>query len=115
MASQASSAVTMAREVVLRADSGWFQGHFPGNPVLPGIAQLDMVAETIRAALDPKIRLVGLKRVRFKRMIRPQESMAIRVDPVADRPGSYRFQVSVDGQNACSGLMITRLPGDKNP
>ena len=98
-----------ARQVSVPADSIWFQGHFPGDPLLPGIAQLHLVMATIRSALNADIRLVGLKRVRFKRVIRPEEAIAIAVDPVQDKPGLYRFQLTVAGETACSGLMTTRL------
>jgi 3-hydroxymyristoyl/3-hydroxydecanoyl-(acyl carrier protein) dehydratase len=62
--------------------------------------------ETIRASLG-EIRLTGLKRVRFKRLIRPEETIAIAAEPVQDKPGLYRFQMTVGGENACSGLMMT--------
>jgi 3-hydroxymyristoyl/3-hydroxydecanoyl-(acyl carrier protein) dehydratase len=88
-------------------DSPWFKGHFPGDPLLPGIAQLHLVLETIRAALGENVCLTGLKRVRFKRIIRPEETMAVAADPVDDKPGMYRFQLTVAGENACSGLMLT--------
>ena len=115
MEAQPPSPTTMNRQVAFPAQSTWFQGHFPGDPVLPGIAQLHLVEETIRAVLGQEIRLVGLKRVRFKRIIRPEETIAISADPVEDKPGLYRFQLTVDGENACNGLMITAGPGDKNP
>lgn len=101
------SAVAMTRQVAIPSESPWFEGHFPGDPLLPGIAQLHLVMETIRAALGEKIRLAGLKRVRFKRMIRPEEAIDIAADPVQDKPGMYRFQLTIDGENACSGLMMT--------
>lgn len=96
-----------ARQVSVPADAIWFQGHFPGDPLLPGIAQLHLVMETIRGSLSGGIHLAGLKRVRFKRVIRPQETIAIAADPVQDKPGLYRFQLTVGGEMACSGLMIT--------
>jgi len=100
----------MTKQVSIPADSPWFEGHFPGDPLLPGIAQLHFVMETIRAALGEKIRLAGLKRVRFKRIIRPEEIIDIAADPVPDKPGMYRFQLTIEGENACSGLMITGPP-----
>jgi 3-hydroxymyristoyl/3-hydroxydecanoyl-(acyl carrier protein) dehydratase len=97
----------MIRQVSVPADSLWFQGHFPGDPLLPGIAQLHLVMETLRAALGADVRLTGLKRVRFKRVIRPEETIAIAAEPVPDKPGMFRFQLTIAGENACSGFMIT--------
>lgn len=107
MATHPQEAAELTREVSVPAESIWFQGHFPGDPLLPGIAQLHLVMETIRGALKTDIRLVGLKRVRFKRVIRPREAIAIAVGPVQDKPGLYRFQLTVEGETACSGLMTT--------
>jgi 3-hydroxyacyl-[acyl-carrier-protein] dehydratase len=101
---------TMTNQVSIPAESPWFQGHFPGDPLLPGIAQLHLVMEAIRATLDEAVCLTGLKRVRFKRIIRPEETIDIAVDPVQDKPGMYRFQLTIEGENACSGIMLTGLP-----
>jgi 3-hydroxyacyl-[acyl-carrier-protein] dehydratase len=103
-------AVTMTDQVSIPAGSPWFQGHFPGDPLLPGIAQLHLVMEAIRATLDEAVCLTGLKRVRFKRIIRPEETIDIAVDPVQDKPGMYRFQLTIEGENACSGIMLTGPP-----
>ena len=109
MAVQRQETGGSGRQVSVPADSIWFQGHFPGDPLLPGIAQLHLVMETIRSSLNADIRLVGLKRVRFKRVIRPEETIVIAVDPVQDKLGLYRFHLTVEGETACSGLMTTRL------
>ncbi len=97
----------MRREIAIPEDSLWFQGHFPGDPLLPGIAQLHLVVETIQSALGEKRCLTALKRVRFKRVIRPEETMAIAVEPLPNAPDTFRFQLTVAGENACSGLMTT--------
>ena len=103
-------APTIADQVSIPADSPWFKGHFPGDPMLPGIAQLHLVMDAIRASLGQGVRLVGLKRVRFKRVIRPEETIEIAADPVPDKPGMIRFQLTIEGENACSGLMLTGPP-----
>lgn len=115
MALNQQPAVTMTSQVSIPADSPWFKGHFPGDPLLPGIAQLHFVLEAIRAALGEEVCLTGLKRVRFKRIIRPEESIDIAADPVQDKPGMYRFQLTIDGENACSGLMMTGPPKGQKP
>jgi len=46
-----------------------FSGHFPNDPVLPGIAILSMVTDTIKhqeAQKGNKIRIRGIRRVRFR-------------------------------------------------
>jgi len=101
------NAAPIARQTSVPADALWFQGHFPGDPMLPGIAQLHLVLEAIKAHLGEGVRLTGLKRVRFKRIIRPGEFIAITAEPVPDKAGLFRFGLTVEGENACSGLMLT--------
>jgi 3-hydroxymyristoyl/3-hydroxydecanoyl-(acyl carrier protein) dehydratase len=108
-------APTIAGQVSMPADSPWFKGHFPGDPMLPGIAQLHLVMEAIRTSLGHGVCLVGLKRVRFKRVIRPEETIAIAADPVPEKTGMIRFQLTVEGENACSGLMLTGPPEGEDP
>ena len=115
MTSRQVAAPTIAGQVSIPADSLWFQGHFPGDPMLPGIAQLHLVMDAIRDALGHGFRLLGLKRVRFKRVIRPEETIEITAEPVPDKPGMIRFQLMIDGENACSGLMLTGPPEGRDP
>ena len=107
ISSGSGQAAPVAHQVAVPADDLWFQGHFPGDPMLPGIAQLHFVLEALKANLGASVRLTGLKRVRFKRVIRPGEAIAIAAEPVPDKDGLFRFQLTVEGENACSGLMMT--------
>ncbi len=89
------------------AASLWFCGHFPGNPILPGIAQLALVIDAIGQASDATVRLKQINRVRFKRPIRPGESIEIRIRPDGHRPSAYTFLIDSGGQRACSGRLET--------
>ena len=86
-------------------DSFWFLGHFPGDPILPGIAQLGMVLDALEQSNDQKLKVVGVSRVRFKRIVRPGDRLSIGITPVAEKHGSYSFRLSVDTDPACSGIM----------
>ena len=115
MSSSTGQAASIGRQVAVPEDSLWFQGHFPGDPMLPGIAQLHLVLEALKAHLGESLRLTGLKRVRFKRIIRPGETIAIAADPIPDKSGLFRFQLTVEGENACSGMMMTDLVDADHP
>jgi 3-hydroxyacyl-[acyl-carrier-protein] dehydratase len=94
----------------LPPDLPLFEGHYPGQPVLPGVIQLEMcfqASAALVATFDsggggvPVVaRTDGVK---FKRMIRPGETCTIEVS-IKDRlPGAYYLtgKVRVDGQLAC--------------
>ena len=61
----------VALDLRVPATLGWFRGHFPDHPILPGVVQLAWVMAYARAHfdLDPAVeRITALK---FQRIIRP--------------------------------------------
>lgn len=85
--------------------SAWFDGHFPGHPVLPGIAQLGMVFDLIRNAVDGPVRVTEVSRVRFKQMILPEDRLTVTAEPRPARNGAYGFRITKDDEVVCSGTM----------
>lgn len=96
----------LVAEVRVPAESPWFDGHFPGHPVLPGIAQLGMVADLIRTALGLPARVVGVSRVRFKQMVLPDDRLQVSAAPRAGSDGAYAFRITRQEAVVCSGTMI---------
>ncbi len=86
-------------------DSPWFDGHFPDDPILPGIAQLDMVTKTIQKSLGTSSVLKGLSRIKFKEIIRPGDVLDIRAVP-AKMKHHYSFTICNKQQEVCSGKMV---------
>ncbi|MEJ2474502.1 MAG: hypothetical protein P8Y74_11525, partial [Desulfobacterales bacterium] len=52
--------------------------------------------------------LAGFSRVKFKKIIRPQDCLKITVTPKADKEGAFTFRILVDRDIACSGNMTIR-------
>lgn len=104
-----SSATALEAEAHMDVASLWFSGHFPGAPILPGIAVLSMVAEVFgRQAAEKggRIAITGIRKVRFRRPVRPDETLNISVSSAAaDNGNAYAFKVAVKGQMACTGVM----------
>jgi 3-hydroxymyristoyl/3-hydroxydecanoyl-(acyl carrier protein) dehydratase len=102
----------IAARASITADSPFFSGHFPGRPILPGLALLAMVEQAIVEQPGPADRircLTGLRCVRFRRVIESCASFAIRLSPHEQYPDTdYRFQVMTDdGYRACDGIAAT--------
>jgi 3-hydroxymyristoyl/3-hydroxydecanoyl-(acyl carrier protein) dehydratase len=53
-------------------------GHFPGEPVVPGVVLLERVASSTRRAFD--VEVVGFPQVKFLRPLRPGEVAELRVE-----------------------------------
>jgi 3-hydroxyacyl-[acyl-carrier-protein] dehydratase len=86
-------------------ESPWFCGHFPGEPILPGIAQLGMVFEAINQFGNHNLAIAAINRVRFRQMIRPNQQLRIIATPQRDQTGSYLFRILVEEEMVCSGVM----------
>ena len=86
-------------------ESHWFSGHFPGEPILPGIAQLGIVRDALCRAGGGRLVLVGFSRVKFKKIIRPLDRLEVMVQPVKEREGAYAFRIVTGEELACSGTM----------
>lgn len=100
---------TEDNEITARArtqsDSPWFAGHFPEDPILPGIAQLNMVGDLIALLRKDDTRMKGLSRVKFRKIVRPGEVLDIRVEQ-SNIEKQYTFHIARDNEYICSGMMF---------
>lgn len=90
-------------------DSCWFSGHFPGEPILPGVAIVHLVWQVIFQDASRKGRQVKLdtvKRVRFTQPVRPGQNLSIFIICGDDgEEDSYAFRVLCGENVVCSGLI----------
>ncbi len=100
-----SSSNEILADVEVMPDSPWFSGHFPGDPILPGIAQLAMVFDVIDQLSDQNLKISGIRKVKFKQIIRPDDHLRIIVTPLKKNGWSYSFRIMVEAELACSGVM----------
>ncbi len=93
-------------------DSLWFTGHFPGEPILPGIALVHMAEQAILEHAQVKnkqIKLDALKRVRFIQPVRPGETISINI--FGEEIGEeilFSFKEKNKENIVCSGVIIAR-------
>jgi 3-hydroxyacyl-[acyl-carrier-protein] dehydratase len=101
------------------ANEWYFQGHFPGLPVMPGVFQVEALAQTmaVYVAKQPgfgdRIGLfAGIDEVRFKRVVSPGDVLRLEVtmEKLGSRFGRGRGVASVDGEVACEGLLSFIIP-----
>ena len=98
----------------LSQNDPWFQGHFPGNPIMPGVMTIEAVAQTGAIVLMsmPEYRskiavLAGVPEFRFRRLLRPGDVMEIEVILESIRMGVGRAsgKITVDGAIAAEGVI----------
>jgi len=83
----------------------FFQGHFPGVPIMPGVLIIEAIAQAGGALLltvipDRENKLMvftGIERARFRRPVVPGDQLRIEVEVKAWREGSGRNAVRMEG------------------
>jgi 3-hydroxymyristoyl/3-hydroxydecanoyl-(acyl carrier protein) dehydratase len=90
------------------AGSVWFDGHFPEQAILPGVAQLALVVEILGEALNKTVYASDVSRVRFKQAILPAEPIEVQITPKGNGTKTYGFRLRNGDSLACSGFLKLR-------
>ncbi|MFQ5949329.1 MAG: 3-hydroxyacyl-ACP dehydratase FabZ [Nitrospiria bacterium] len=79
----------------------FFQGHFPGHPIMPGVLLVESMAQVggvlVKSAKEFEGQLVfllGVDRARFRRPVYPGDQLRIEVDVLQGRPPYWRLKGS---------------------
>jgi 3-hydroxyacyl-[acyl-carrier-protein] dehydratase len=103
------------------ATEWFFQGHFRGLPVVPGVIQVEALAQTmaVYVAKQPgfgeRIGLfAGIDDCRFKRVVVPGDVLRLEVtmEKLGGRFGRGRGVASVDGEVACEATLSFIIPAE---
>ena len=101
------------------AGEWFFAGHFPGLPVMPGVLQVEALAQTmaVYVAKQPgfgdRIGLfAGIDDTRFKRIVSPGDVLRLEVtmEKLGSKFGRGRGVATVDGEVACQATISFVIP-----
>lgn len=99
----------------------FFQGHFPGDPIMPGVLILEALAQacgilcslSLDAGEGNKFMYYfgGIDNARFKTMVKPGDTLDFNVSVVRQKRNIWkmRTEASIKGELACSADLISAL------
>jgi acyl-coenzyme A synthetase/AMP-(fatty) acid ligase len=82
----------------------WFKGHFPGEPVLPGIAQVHLAAQWAEKLWDWRPQGANLSRLKFRRIVRPGDEVRLKLTRDTTR-GQLQFAYHLGDVVASEGTI----------
>ncbi|MGB5853633.1 MAG: hydroxymyristoyl-ACP dehydratase [Rhodanobacter sp.] len=85
------------------ADHPALPGHFPGQPLVPGVLLLEQLALALRVWRHQ--RLVGVPEAKFVAPLRPGEPARLELLPVAASASRARFRIERDGTLLALGVI----------
>lgn len=93
---------TLSLPLAVAADHPAYAGHFPGQPILPGVVLLDEALFAL-AALQGVAATGQIKSAKFLSPVRPGESL--RLDYSATAAGVFRFELKAAERVVASGVV----------
>jgi 3-hydroxyacyl-[acyl-carrier-protein] dehydratase len=107
----------VARKTVTDADCA---GHFPGNPIMPGVKMVEALAQCGAVAVlslpenqGKLVLFAGIDDIRFKRIVRPGEilDLSCEVEAVRGPVGKGAVRAAVGGELAVRGTLTFAVSG----
>ena len=116
LAFEAGKRLTALKNVTF--NEPYFQGHFPGNPVMPGVLILEALAQSAGVLAyrsagvvpneDTKLYFVGIDEARFRRPVVPGDQLLLEAKITRQLRGIWKFdaRASVGGEVAASASIM---------
>ena len=102
----------------VRADEWYFKGHFPGNPIMPGVLITESLAQTGAVAIlsteeakGKNALFGGVDKLRFKKIVVPGDTLKLEVKIIKQKGpiGVGEAIATVDGKIAAKGELTFAL------
>lgn len=101
----------------VRGDEWFFDGHFPGDPVMPGVVQCEIIAQASCMLFADELAgktayYAGIDKARFRRMVRPGDTLETTSTLIRRKLNVYvvKGEARVDGDVCASGEFSFIIP-----
>jgi 3-hydroxyacyl-[acyl-carrier-protein] dehydratase len=100
----------------VRGDEFFLQGHFPGNPVVPGVILCEIMAQSacllvVKELVNRTPFYAGINKVRFKKQVKPGDTIEVSAH-ITQNKGMLFYayaEAKVNGELCTSGELIFML------
>lgn len=96
---------SVALSLIIQADLSYFAGHFPGQPILPGVTQLAWAEKYGQLFFPITQPFSSMEVIKFKKIIRPDEQLTLRLRWQSDS-GKLYFDFSSAIESHSSGRLV---------
>lgn len=90
-------------QISIAADHPALPGHFPGNPIVPGVVILDHILDAVALAL-PAYRVTGIRKLKFLRPLAAEQVCDVQLAEI--RAGRLRFECLQAGERIAEGSLL---------
>jgi len=101
----------------------FFQGHFPDNPIMPGVLILEAMAQiggvlglySLERQGDQHIYFLGIDKARFRKPVTPGDQIRFELEVIHHRGGIWRFKGTalVDGNKVAEAELLAMTQGSQ--
>ena len=85
-------------------ESDFFDGHFEGAPVLPGVVQTGTAVRALGRMLGRPVRVREVRKLKFAKVVHPGERVELALVEKAE--GEWSFRYEMDGDLCSSGVLV---------
>ena len=101
------------------ANEEFFQGHFPGQPIMPGVLLLEVMAQvggvlarkTAEGKGRPTVFLTGIEKAKFRRPVVPGDQLRVEVEVLRRKDPFWKMAglITVDSTLVCESEMTAMV------
>ena len=101
----------------------FFSGHFPGEPIMPGVLQIEAMAQVggvlmLRSMKDPKDKVIyfmSVDKVKWRKPVTPGDQLRMELSVLSQKGAICKMEgkATVDGETVCEGELMAMIADRK--